>query len=254
MCVLPRSILIHRSSESAIVCERLIYVDPSSQERPSKMTTSLTLYDIPSTLPSKTWSPNISKVRLVPFPRVLLCNTRDSMLHPDTCSTIKAFHTTPNGSSFPTSKHSTKGSAPKPVLPSLTASHPTTHSHFSTITPRAPLFPTRQPSPATLDRTYPETPSVIPKGTDAFHYAFNEALQSHFRATALWRITLAKSNSILNPVSEEYYRRTREASLRLGGQKLEDVVLKGEEREREWAKLEEVFGKSMRGMGRGIGM
>ncbi|KAK0442369.1 hypothetical protein EV421DRAFT_1808659, partial [Armillaria borealis] len=46
----------------------------------------------------------------------------------------------------------------------------------------------------------------------------------------------------LNPVSEEYHRRTREASL-LEGKRLEDAVPKCEEREREWANLEEVFGR-----------
>ncbi|PBK99990.1 hypothetical protein ARMGADRAFT_1008482 [Armillaria gallica] len=187
------------------------------------MTTSLTLYDIPSTLPSKTWSPNVSKVRYVLNYKGLPHHT-EWVEFPDIEGLYKRL--------------GAQASATKPdgVTPYYTLPLLHDHSTGALVSDSAAIA-------RYLDKTYPETPSVIPKGTDAFHYAFTEALQSHFRATALWRITLAKSNSILNPVSEEYYRRTREASLRLGGQKLEDVVPKGEEREREWAKLEEVFGK-----------
>ncbi|KAK0215848.1 hypothetical protein EDD85DRAFT_443126 [Armillaria nabsnona] len=184
------------------------------------MTTSLTLYDIPSTLPSKAWSPNIYKVRYVLNYKSLPHHT-EWVEFPHIEGLYKrlgaeASDTKPDG-----------------VTPHYTLPLLHDHSTGALVSDSAAIA-------RYLDKTYPETPSVIPKGTDALHYAFNEGLLSHFRAAALWRF-LAKSNSILNPVSEEYNRRTREATL--GGQRLEDVVPKGEEKERVWAKLEEVFGK-----------
>ncbi|PBK60645.1 hypothetical protein ARMSODRAFT_922014 [Armillaria solidipes] len=186
------------------------------------MTTSLTLYDIPSTLPSKAWSPNIYKVRYVLNYKGLPHRT-EWVEFPHIEELYKRL--------------GAQASATKPdgVTPHYTLPLLHDHSTGALVSDSAAIA-------RYLDRTYPETPSVIPKGTDALHYAFNEALLSHFRVAALWRLTLAKANSILNPVSEEYYRKAREAGL-LGGKRLEDVVPKGEEREREWEKLEEVFGK-----------
>ncbi|KAK0442390.1 hypothetical protein EV421DRAFT_1904164 [Armillaria borealis] len=187
------------------------------------MTTSLTLYDIPSTLPSKAWSPNIYKVRYVLNYKGLPHRT-EWVEFPHIEELYKRLGA------------QASGTKPDGVTPHYTLPLLHDHSTGALVSDSAAIA-------RYLDRTYPETPSVIPKGTDTFHYAFAEGLVSNFRVTALWRINLAKANSILNPVSEEYYRRTREASLRLGGKKLEDVVPKGEEREREWAKLKEVFGK-----------
>ncbi|KAK0188375.1 hypothetical protein F5146DRAFT_663211 [Armillaria mellea] len=206
------------------------------------MSTSLTLYDISSTLPSKAWSPNIWKARPVFSPAY---STYRLLLHLDTCSTTKAFHTTLNGLSTPTSKACTRSSAPKPVPPRMTASRPTTRALFSTMPSTGALVSDSAAIAQYLDRTYPETPSVIPKGTDALHHAFTEASESHFRVPALWRLTLAKANSIMNPVSQEYNR------AREGSQILEDPVPTGEERQREWAKVKDAFGKVDRWYGKG---
>ncbi|SJL13873.1 uncharacterized protein ARMOST_17322 [Armillaria ostoyae] len=186
------------------------------------MTVSLTLYDIPSTLPSKAWSPNIYKVRYVLNYKGLPHRT-EWVEFPHIEELYKRL--------------GAKASATKPdgVTPHYTLPLLHDHSTGALVSDSAAIA-------RYLDKTYPETPTVIPKGTDTFHYAFNEALLSHIRVAAFWRLTLAKANSIMNPVSEEYCRRTREASL-LEGMRLEDAVPKGEEREREWAKLEEAFGK-----------
>ncbi|KAK0215058.1 hypothetical protein IW262DRAFT_261318 [Armillaria fumosa] len=194
------------------------------------MTTSLTLYDIPSTLPSKGWSPNIYKVRYVLNYKGLPHHT-EWVEFPDIEALYKrlgaqASETKPDG-----------------VTPHYTC--PLLHdaSTGALVSDSAAIA-------RYLDKTYPETPAVIPAGTDAFHYAFNEALLTHLRITALWRLTLAKINSILNPVSEEYYRRTRVVRL-LGEKSLEDAAPKGEERVSEWAKVKEAFGKVDKWYGKG---
>ncbi|PBL00008.1 hypothetical protein ARMGADRAFT_1008500 [Armillaria gallica] len=194
------------------------------------MTTPLTLYDIPSTLPSKSWSPNIYKVRYVLNYKGLPHHT-EWVEFPHIEGLYKrlgaeASDTKPDG-----------------VTPHYTLPLLHDHSTDALVSDSAAIA-------RYLDKTYPETPSVIPKGTDALHYAFNEALLSHIQVTALRRLTLAKTNSIMNPVSEEYTRRMGEATL-LEGQRLEDTDPKGEEREKEWAKLEEVFGKVDRWYGKG---
>ncbi|KAK0452716.1 uncharacterized protein EV420DRAFT_1630370 [Desarmillaria tabescens] len=139
------------------------------------MSTSRILYDIPSTVSNKAWSPNVWKARYVLNYKGLPYRTEwvDS----------------------PTSKPS-DGVAPHYTLPLL---HD--HSTGASVSESAAIA-------RYLDKTYPETPVVIPAGTNA----------------------------------EEYFRRTREANT-LGGKKLEDTILKGEERVREWAKLKTVFGK-----------
>jgi glutathione S-transferase len=92
-----------------------------------------------------------------------------------------------------------------------------------------------------LDETYPNTPKLFPPGTRALQYAFMDAHVSVLSGS-LWQFAMPATNMILNPRSEEYYRRTREAFL-FGGRKLEDVVPKGEEREIEWAKVREGHSK-----------
>ncbi|KAK0188385.1 hypothetical protein F5146DRAFT_1104044 [Armillaria mellea] len=194
------------------------------------MTTSLTLYDIPSTLPNKAWSPNIYKVRYV-------LNYKGLPHHTEW---VEFPHIEALYKRLGAQASATKADG---VTPHYTC--PLLHdaSTGALVSDSAAIA-------RYLDKTYPETPCVIPKGTDALHRAFDEALVIQFRATVLWRFTFAKTISIMNPVSEEYYRRTRQGRL-LEGQRPEDVVPKGEEREREWAKLEEAFGKVDRWYGKG---
>ena len=51
----------------------------------------------------------------------------------------------------------------------------------------------------------------------------------------MWSFIIPATNFKLNPVSEEYFRRTREISF---GQKLEDVVPTGNARTEGWGKFE----------------
>ncbi|KAG7443978.1 uncharacterized protein BT62DRAFT_971785 [Guyanagaster necrorhizus] len=184
------------------------------------MSKSLILYDIPSTLPSNTWSPNIWKARYVLNYKGLPYHT-EWVEYPHIEGLYKKLGAQAGGTKA-------DGLTPYYTLPLLY--DPSTGAFVSDSAAIARY----------LDKTYPETPTVIPVGTGALHYAFNEALESHF--DALWQFALIQTNFILNPVSEEYFRRTREAST-FGGRKLEDASPKGEDRKREWARLKGDFGK-----------
>ncbi len=69
----------------------------------------------------------------------------------------------------------------------------------------------------------PEHPDPSPSHIDALHYAFNEALES--RLGALWQFALIQSNFVLNPYSEEYFRRTKDTNA------FGDAIPKGEVKE-----------------------
>ncbi|OBZ68779.1 hypothetical protein A0H81_11341 [Grifola frondosa] len=105
-----------------------------------------------------------------------------------------------------------------------------------------PAYTTRTRRPAVsesaliaryLDKTYPDTPTLIPTATDALHAAFQTALSTTFTST-LMPITLPATNQQLNPVSEEYFRRTREAKFG----KLEEWSPPGPVREAHWKAIE----------------
>lgn len=61
-----------------------------------------------------------------------------------------------------------------------------------------------------LDKTYPGTPLLIPPETDAFHAALQD-LFNPLIVEKLAPLLLPHSCIQLNPSSEEYFRRTREA-------------------------------------------
>jgi glutathione S-transferase len=80
-----------------------------------------------------------------------------------------------------------------------------------------------------LDETYPDTITVLPSGTIALQTVFVDVVSKNMRSAArqlyalpLWRI--------LGPRSQEYVRRTREATF---GKRLEDVAPEGGEEEKQ---------------------
>lgn len=84
-----------------------------------------------------------------------------------------------------------------------------------------------------LDKTYPDTPTLFPPGTLAFHSFFLAAYrQVHL---TLWSIVCCAVCYRLNPRSAEFYRRTREES---EGKRLEDI--RGDN---EWVEAEAAYGK-----------
>ncbi|KAI0647967.1 hypothetical protein C8Q79DRAFT_541972 [Trametes meyenii] len=60
-----------------------------------------------------------------------------------------------------------------------------------------------------LDKTYPDTPRLIPEGTDALHVAFTHAFREVL-FNDLRQITVPASADVLRPRSEAYFRATRE--------------------------------------------
>ena len=84
-----------------------------------------------------------------------------------------------------------------------------------------------------LDKTYPDTPAIIPNELAPLCAAFLHAGQRSVEKQ-LWNVVTAAVNDHLSERAQEYYRRTREAS---EGKKLEDICT-----EKEWKEAEEGFG------------
>ena len=95
------------------------------------------------------------------------------------------------------------------------------------------------PSCDTQRRLYPDfKPVLVPGETDALHAAFNVVFVTTL-IPDLAQILLSATNAQLNPKSEEYFRRTREAAY---GAKLEDWTPAGSEiRENRWKGVEEAL-------------
>lgn len=86
-----------------------------------------------------------------------------------------------------------------------------------------------------LDEMYPETPRVTPKGAEALQAAFYDQFWQLMQP--IFPVILPSVLNILNPVSAEYFDRTRTTWL---GKPLKDMA-KGEERIEMWKKAENLF-------------
>ncbi|KAI0647968.1 hypothetical protein C8Q79DRAFT_925005 [Trametes meyenii] len=89
-----------------------------------------------------------------------------------------------------------------------------------------------------LDKTYPDTPRLIPEGTDALHVAFTHA----FRAVLyddLMPITIPASADYLRPRSEAYFRSTREVAF--GGDLRQLAPAGSEKRAERWKGIKKAF-------------
>ncbi|KAK7058530.1 hypothetical protein VNI00_002166 [Paramarasmius palmivorus] len=84
-----------------------------------------------------------------------------------------------------------------------------------------------------LDKTYPDTPRVIPQGTRALQLAFVAALWS--KVGQFHQFCTPKATWSLNERSEGYFRRTREE---MCGLTMEDLYPKGDKAEEGWKKAE----------------
>ncbi|KAF5346027.1 hypothetical protein D9758_013852 [Tetrapyrgos nigripes] len=78
----------------------------------------------------------------------------------------------------------------------------------------------------------------MPSNSKALHVAFDEALVANI--TPIFQFVLIKFCELANPVSAEYFRKTR---LGLFGKSVDEMVPKGDNAKVEWKKLEEGFGK-----------
>ncbi|KAG6908593.1 hypothetical protein DXG01_003996 [Tephrocybe rancida] len=179
------------------------------------MTQPIKFYDIPSTIPGKSWSPNIWKTRYslnfkgLPFETVWV-------EYPDIASLSKemGFLPTPRADS----------DNPYYSLPAIYDPNTSTPLSESALIAQY------------LDRAYPNTPKLFPPGSHALQYAFIDALRS--KLDFVRSFSLPASHAILNPVSQEYFRRTREIYF---GATLEEVLPKGETGVAEWAKVKAGF-------------
>ncbi|KAL4246834.1 hypothetical protein ABKN59_007394 [Abortiporus biennis] len=71
-----------------------------------------------------------------------------------------------------------------------------------------------------LEKQYPDTPSLVPKGSLGLILAFRPGF-GNILGDRIYNLVVLATNQYLNPRSEEYFRRTRESSLK---KKLEDIV------------------------------
>ncbi|KAI0356413.1 hypothetical protein OH77DRAFT_1401026 [Trametes cingulata] len=88
-----------------------------------------------------------------------------------------------------------------------------------------------------LEKTYPDTPRLIPAGTDALHAAFNQAFKSVL-GEDLHHVMVAAVANKLPPRSEAYFRATREVRF---GAKLDELAPPGPKREKYWSGVQKAF-------------
>ncbi|KAI0722272.1 hypothetical protein C8T65DRAFT_136137 [Cerioporus squamosus] len=183
----------------------------------------IVFYDIPrkpSGLSGKAWSPNTWKTRYclnikgLPYRTVWV-------EYPDIAALYKKLGVEPTESG-PTG-------APYCSLPLIYDPNTNTHVHDSASIARY------------LDSTYPDTPPLIPKETDALHAAFQRAFGAVFSPGngGLSFLMMPESHARLNPASQGYFRRTREEWF---GMKLEELAPKGSEKRRKhWEAVKDAF-------------
>lgn len=88
-----------------------------------------------------------------------------------------------------------------------------------------------------LDKQYPDTPRLIPEGTTALQAVFVDTFFAKVRP--LYYYTNLRAYKQLNPVSQEHWRRTREATF---GVKLEEIAPEGSE------KAKQLWGEFLAGL------
>ncbi|KAJ7088884.1 hypothetical protein B0H15DRAFT_922830 [Mycena belliarum] len=181
------------------------------------MSPPIVFYDIPSTLPNKSWSPNTLKTKYalnfknIPFKIVWV-------EYPDIERVSKEIGAPPTSNKPDGRPHYT--------LPMI--HDPSTGAVISDSSNIA----------AYLDATYPDTPRLLPEGTFGLFRAFEAAASALLTPVYPW--ALPASHSFLNPPSQDYFRSTREKSL---GKTLEALVPTGEEGAAAWANFKAGFGK-----------
>jgi len=173
---------------------------------------TIILYDLPSVVPGIAFSPNTWIARVVLNFKGIPYRT-EWIEFPDVEPFCKKMGIEPTG-------HKTDGNS----FYTLPAIHdPSTGVYISDSTAIA-IY---------LEKTYPNTPSVFPNESIGIQKAF----EATFRASlgSVWPFIIPAVCLKLNPVSAEYFRRTREAAF---GKKLEDVVPTGDARTEQWEKVE----------------
>ncbi|KAF8965877.1 hypothetical protein BDZ97DRAFT_1658354 [Flammula alnicola] len=181
---------------------------------------TIIFYDIPSTVPGIAWSPNTWKVRYCLNFKGIPYKT-EWVEYPDIAAHCKKLGIAPT--------RTNRDGSPYYSLPAI--HDPSTGVYMADSIPIAEY----------LEKQYPNTPSVFPHNTLGLQMEFENAFDS--KMGAMWNFVIPAACSRLNPVSEEFYRRTREKSY---GKKIEDIAPKGEDAVTEWAKVEHGLGEIAR--------
>jgi len=185
---------------------------------PLVFSSMITLYDIPSTLPGKAWSPNTWKARYalnykgVPYKTIWLEYPEIEPL----CKKIGAKPT----------EMKPDGVSPFYTLPVIQDD-----STGAVVSDSSAIA-------AYLDVTYPDAPTLIPAGTAALQSAFHDTVLPLVEPLFLYALPATLKH--LNPVSAEYFRRTREATF---GCAMEEIAPKGADHAVTWKKLHDALGK-----------
>ncbi|KAG9313917.1 hypothetical protein JVU11DRAFT_4689 [Chiua virens] len=174
----------------------------------------IVLYDIPSKLPGKSWTPNPARPRFVlsyknlPFETVWV-------EYPDIAPRLKEIGASPNTLTDGRVQYTV------PVI-----SDPNTGAIVTDSWEIAEY----------LDKTYPEKP-IFPKGSKGLIKAFDAALLP--LAGDSFRFSILRSSQILNERSLEYFIPTREAYF---GAKVDEWSPEGPTRDAHWALIEKSYG------------
>ncbi|KAJ7203451.1 hypothetical protein C8J57DRAFT_1202801 [Mycena rebaudengoi] len=175
------------------------------------------LYDIPSTLPAKAWSPNTWKTRYSLNYKGIQYDTV-WLEYPEIEGFSKQVGVSPT-------KYKPDG-RPTYTLPMI---HDPTTGAFVADSMKIAEY---------LDRTYPDTPRAIPAGTAAFHRIFEEQASS-LLLHILPNYALATA-ALLNPISEGFFRRNIEE---MEGRKLEEMAPEASQEVQIWQTVRDALGK-----------
>ncbi|KAH8107295.1 hypothetical protein DFH11DRAFT_933278 [Phellopilus nigrolimitatus] len=177
----------------------------------------ITLFDLPSKLDGKLWSPNTLKTRIslnyktIPF-------TTEWVEYPDIETVIKRLGGAPTSKKPDGRDHYT--------LPAIHDSQT-----GKTVTDSIEIA-------AYLDKTYPSTPALFPSATRGAIEMFSSVFEQAF--FPIFPFIAIATNAILNPPSEEYFRKTKKELLQ---KKLEELAPPGFNRDEIWTKVKEELEK-----------
>ncbi|KAL5504852.1 hypothetical protein ACEPAH_7515 [Sanghuangporus vaninii] len=174
----------------------------------------ITLYDIPSQLPDKVWSPNTFKSRISLNYKGIPYKT-EWVEYPDIESTLKQIGGAPTG----------KWSDGRDYY-SLPAIHDSATGKVIVDSARIAAY---------LDETYPDKPVLYPPSSKAATAVLDHVVGENF-SVPIRPINLPAAHKILNPPSQVYFRTTRE---KMSGKKLEDFAPPGPVRDAVWKTVKE---------------
>jgi len=177
----------------------------------SKSSTEIILYDIPSPLPGKAWSPNAWKARYVLNYKGLAYRT-EWIEYPEIEPLSKSLGvqptmTRPNGDPLYTI----------PMIHDLATGKAVSDS-FEIA--------------KYLDDTYPEAPAVLPKAVRGLQAQFHHSIARMYLVDGFKLVIPAQK---LNPPSMEYYIRTKQEVF---GKPWEEIAPQGEDRLVAWKRIE----------------